>query len=143
MSIKKILERYKQVLSYIVFGVLTTIVNVIVYWFMAHQLMIETVPSSVIAWVAAVAFAYVTNRKWVFYSDKHTSIEVAKEALWFFFCRLSTGILDWGYMLVTVDILRWNDVWMKLIANAIVIVLNFIASKLLIFKKGKNTNEKI
>ena len=141
MSIKELYDKYKDILFYGIFGVLTTLVNIVVYWLMAHVLTIKTVPSSVIAWVAAVLFAYLTNRKWVFHSDKHTAPAIAKEVVYFFLCRLATGVFDWVYMYVTVDCFRWNDLYMKFIANVIVIALNYVASKLVIFRKEKHDNE--
>lgn len=134
MRIKQLFENYKEFIYYGVFGVLTTAVNIIVYWLMAHPLGIRTVPSSVIAWIAAVIFAYVTNRKWVFHSEATARDAVIWEIISFFACRLATGALDWVFMYVTVDLLHWNDVLMKLLANVIVIILNYIASKLVVFK---------
>lgn len=132
--IKALYDKYKEVVHYGVFGVLTTLINIIVYWFFAHLLDVRTVPSSVIAWVAAVAFAFFTNRKWVFYSQANSVGLIIKEAISFFGCRLATGFFDWAYMYLTVDIIGLNDVWMKVIANIIVIILNYIASKFYIFK---------
>jgi putative flippase GtrA len=134
MISKERFEAYKDIIYYLIFGGLTTLVNIVVYWLMAHPLGIMTVPSSVIAWIASVTFAYLTNRKWVFHSTADTGAAIAKEAVYFFLCRLSTGVFDWIFMYVTVDLLNWNDLYMKVIANVIVIVLNYVASKLLIFK---------
>ncbi len=134
-------EEIKEIIAYLVFGVLTTLVNIVVYWLAAHPLGIKTVPSSVIAWIAAVAFAYVTNRIWVFHSETSETAGVIKEIVSFFAARLATGVIDWVFMYVTVDLLHFNDVWMKIIANVIVVILNYIASKLWIFKKPKNTDQ--
>ena len=130
-------EEIIEIVAYLVFGVLTTVVNIVVYWLAAHPLGIKTVPSSVIAWIAAVAFAYVTNRIWVFHSETTETAGVIKEVVSFFSCRLATGVIDWVFMYVTVDLLHYNDVIMKIIANVIVIILNYIASKLWIFRKPK------
>jgi len=134
MTAKKLYEKYKDILYYGIFGVLTTLVNIVVYWLMAHPLGLRTVPSSVIAWIAAVTFAYITNRKWVFHSEAHSSKAIIKEIIYFFACRLATGVIDWVFMYVTVDMLNLQDVVMKTVANVIVIVLNYVASKLIIFK---------
>lgn len=131
-------QKYKDVIPYGVFGVLTTLVNIAVYWLMAHPLHCPTMPSTIIAWVASVLFAYVTNRRWVFHSEAHTRKEVIKEAVSFFVCRLATGVVDWLCMFVFVDILHFHDVVMKAIANIAVIILNYIASKLIIFRKQGN-----
>lgn len=130
-----LLIKYKSIVLYGIFGVLTTVVNVVVYGLMAHICRLATVPSSVIAWIFAVAFAYITNRKWVFGSDNHTSSAVAGEVFRFFLCRLATGIIDWVFMYITVDLLILDDILMKIIANIIVIILNYAASKVLVFTK--------
>lgn len=131
----QVVNKYKDFILYAVFGVLTTLVNVVVYWLLAHPLALGTMVSTVIAWIAAVLFAYVTNRKWVFHSDAHSAREITKEILSFFACRLATGAVDWGCMFVFVDLLRFHDVLIKVLANILVILLNYIASKLIIFKK--------
>ena len=131
----ELIKKYKQFILYAVFGVLTTLVNVAVYWLLAHLCSLSTLPSTILAWLAAVAFAYITNRIWVFESKAETKKEILREVLSFFGCRLATGVLDWAWMLIFVDILHINDLLMKLVANIIVIILNFVASKLFIFKK--------
>ena len=129
-------KNFKEIAAYLIFGVLTTIVNIVVYWLAAHPLGIGTVPSSVIAWIAAVLFAYVTNRIWVFHSETTGTSGIIREMAYFFSARLATGVIDWLFMYVTVDILGFNDVYMKVIANVIVVILNYVASKLLIFRKS-------
>lgn len=132
---KKLYEKYKDVIPYLFFGVCTTVVNIVVYWLLAYPLHIATMISTIIAWIAAVLFAYVTNRKWVFHSSAVTMFDIVKEAFSFFACRLATGFVDWACMFVFVDLLHMNDVVIKFIANVIVILLNYVASKMVIFKK--------
>lgn len=131
-------KNFKEIIAYLVFGVLTTLVNIVVYWVAAHPLGIKTVPSSIIAWIAAVLFAYVTNRIWVFHSETSGRSGILREMFYFFSARLATGVIDWVFMYVTVDMLSFNDVYMKVIANVIVVILNYVASKLLIFRKPEN-----
>ncbi len=132
---KELIRKYRDVIPYLFFGVCTTIVNVIVYWLCTHMLSMGTMPGTVAAWFMAVAFAYVTNRKWVFRSEAKTYKDIAKEMASFFSCRIMTGMVDWACMFVFVELLAWNDVFIKLAANFIVMVLNYAASKLIIFKK--------
>lgn len=132
---KKLIMKYKDIISYLVFGVMTTVVNVVVYWFCSHLLGIVVVASSVIAWTVAVLFAYITNRKWVFYSEASGKKEIIREMISFFSCRFLTGVVDWLFMFVFVVVLCLNDVIIKVVANILVIVLNYIASKFLIFLK--------
>lgn len=139
MNIKKNVEKYKDIILYLFFGVCTTAVNVISYWCGAHLLKMDTMLSTIIAWCLAVLFAYLTNRKWVFHSEASGTLEIIKEIGSFFACRLTTGIVDWVCMYVFVEVLKCNDLIIKIIANIVVIVLNYVASKLLIFKKNKSS----
>ena len=135
MNIKKLTEKYKDVIPYLFFGVCTTSVNIVSYWFFAHILNIIVMVSTVLAWILAVLFAYITNRIWVFKSQAKAALEILKEAISFFGCRIATGVLDWLCMFIFAETLHWNDVIIKTLANILVIVLNYFASKLLIFKK--------
>lgn len=137
MDIKKLWQKYKDVIPYIFFGVCTTAVNVIAYWLFAHALNQGVMLSTIIAWVLAVLFAYLTNRKWVFHSEAKNIGEITKELLSFLGCRIATGVLDWACMYVFVTVLNWNDVFVKAAANILVIILNYVASKFLIFKRKK------
>lgn len=130
-----LLEKYKSIIMYLIFGVLTTVVNVVTYYLCAHILSIGTVTSSIIAWFAAVLFAYLTNRKWVFDSKQTGFKNITFEIFKFFSCRFATGVVDWVIMYVFVDLLSFNDILIKIIANIIVIILNYVASLLIIFRK--------
>ena len=138
MKIKEIYEKYKDAFLYLFFGACTTLVNIVVYWALAHPISLGVMPSTIIAWIAAVLFAYITNRRLVFHSEARSLQDVIKEIISFFGCRLATGAFDWLCMFVFVTKLGWNDVLMKVIANVIVIILNYVASKFLIFKKKSN-----
>lgn len=142
MKFRDLYHKYQDIILYGFFGVCTTAVNVISYWIMAHAFKLGTMPSTLIAWILAVLFAYVTNRKWVFRSEANNKKDIIKELISFFSCRIATGFVDWGCMFIFVDILKLNDLIIKVIANIIVIVLNYIASKLIIFKKKNNKKKK-
>ena len=128
-------KKYKELVLYLVFGVGTTVINIVVYYFCAHLFKFSTIASTCVAWILSVLFAYITNKIWVFESKSSELCIIIKEIISFFSCRLLTGLLDIGIMFIFVDILSFNDMWMKIISNVIVIVLNYVASKLLIFKK--------
>lgn len=134
-KIKQLLIQFQGLILYGIFGVLTTVVNIFSYWLLAHPLGLSTMPSTIIAWVLSVCFAYLTNRKWVFHSNASTMKEYLKEIVAFFSCRVATGVLDWVCMFVFVTLLSLNDVLIKTLANILVIILNYIASKLIVFKK--------
>lgn len=134
-KIKQFVETYRSFIPYLVFGILTTLVNIATYWVCAHVLMIGTMQSTIVAWVLAVLFAYITNRKWVFHSSTNGVHAIVKEIAMFYACRITTGIVDWACMYVFVDLLSYNDVVIKFFANVLVIILNYVASRLFIFQK--------
>lgn len=136
MDFRKLYDKYKDIIPYGVFGVLTTLVNIVSYWLAVHPLGLSVMSSTVIAWFLSVLFAYVTNRKWVFHSEAEGFEAIVKEMVSFFGCRLATGFIDLACMFVFVDVLHLDDVVIKVIANVIVIVINYVASKLVIFKHG-------
>ena len=134
-KVKPLLYKYQDILLYGIFGVLTTLVNIVSYWLMAHPLKMGVMASTMLAWVFSVCFAYVTNRKWVFRSKASGTKAVVKELVSFFACRIATGVVDWACMFLFVEVLRFNDVVIKVLANILVIILNYIASKLLVFRQ--------
>lgn len=133
-KMKNLIEKYKDIIPYAIFGVLTTLVNIVSYWIFAHLLKRSVTVATVIAWIFAVWFAYVTNRKWVFRSEAEKVGAVVKEIVYFFVCRLATGIVDWLCMFVFADKLKFNDMAIKILANIFVIALNYVASKFVIFR---------
>lgn len=134
-TIKKLLLKYKSLISYAFFGVCTTAVNVFSYYFCFNIAGISNVVSTVIAWVLAVLFAYITNKLWVFESKSFERRVLVKEIPAFFGCRLATGVLDVVVMYMAVDVMHSNGTVWKIISNILVIVINYIASKLVIFKR--------
>ncbi len=129
-------NRFKDVIPYLFFGVCTTMTNIVVYWLCSHVLHLGTMPSTVTAWIISVLFAYITNRKWVFRSTAESFSEILRELSEFFLCRLATGFVDWGCMYIFAEKMGLNDVMIKTLANVLVIILNYIASKLIIFNKS-------
>ena len=99
------------------------------------MLTIPNVPSTIIAWVFAVIFAYITNKLWVFNSKSFDVTTLKHEIPTFFAARILTGILDVIIMYVAVDVLHMNATIWKLISNILVVILNYTTSKLVIFKK--------
>ena len=81
MKITELIKKYKDLIPYLFFGVCTTIVNIVSYWILAHILDAGTMLSTVIAWIIAVTFAYVTNRKWVFHSEAKGKKAILKEII--------------------------------------------------------------
>ena len=133
--IKELWTKYKSFIMYAVFGALTTVVNMAAYFLCYNLLKIPNVPSTVIAWVLAVLFAFITNKLWVFDSPSFDAKTLRHEIPTFFGARLATGILDVAIMYLAVDLAHGNPTVWKLISNILVIIINYVASKLVIFKK--------
>lgn len=127
---EKIMRFEKEFTLYVVFGVLTTIVNILVYLFFTKLCGVNYIISNVIAWVLSVLFAYITNRIWVF-ERKNTNI--IKEVLTFFAGRIFSGALDTGLMYLFVDVLMTGDVFAKLVVQVVVVIVNYLFSKLIVF----------
>ena len=134
-KLKSVILKYYDILVYLVFGVLTTIVNYLVYLPCYNILMFSASVSNVIAWAVAVAFAFLTNKPFVFRSYDWSSQTVVPELIKFIGTRLGSGGLETLILFLSVDLLGWNgNVW-KLVTSVLVVVLNYIGSKLLVFKK--------
>jgi len=134
-KIRKLIEKYWDIISYLFFGVLTTVVNYIIYLPCYNLLGFSAAVSNGIAWVVAVAFAYVTNKPFVFKSHDWSSKTVIPELTKFVGCRVGSGLAESLILLVCVDILGWNGNLWKLLTSVLVVVLNYIGSKLLVFRK--------
>ncbi len=129
---------FMHLFLYGVFGVLTTLIDIFVYWLCTRIFSCPVVPSTVIAWTVAVFFAYWSNKNFVFHSKTTSPSGMLKEAGEFFACRIATGVLDVVIMYVFADVLGIYDVAVKITSNIIVIILNYIASKLFIFRGEKS-----
>lgn len=147
MKIIELYKKYEEIINYLIIGVLTTVVNLAVKYALlftvlnasdATQLQIAVV----ISWIVACLFAYITNRKIVF---KSKSTKILKEFIAFVSARLFTLILEMLIMFIFVTLLKlnsnlWVVIW-SIVAQVVVIVVNYILSKLVIFKKEKNDEE--
>ena len=134
-TIKSLVHKYWDVLTYLIFGVLTTVVNYLVYLPVYNLIGLSAAVSNAIAWVVAVAFAYLTNKPFVFRSHDWSLKTVIPELTKFVSCRVVSGVAETLILLVTVDILHWNgNIW-KLVTSVLVVVLNYFASKFLVFVK--------
>ena len=136
--IKKICT--KEVIMYLIFGVLTTVVSLAVYYALIFTILnpenaIQLQIANILSWIAGVAFAYVTNRKYVFESKE---INKVKELSKFVTSRLVTLFLDMFIMFVGVTCLKGNDKIVKLISQVLVIIGNYIFSKIFVFRKKKD-----
>lgn len=131
---KTLFNKYRSLIFYGIFGVMTTAINVAVYVLCFDHFYIENVPSTIIAWVIAVAFAFFTNKIWVFESTSFSTSVFFSELWKFVSCRLATGALDLAIMYIGVDVLSGPAALVKLGSNILVILLNYLLSKILIFR---------
>lgn len=134
-KIRALVEKHWDIVTYLIFGVLTTVVNYLVYLPIYNLLGASAAVSNAIAWVAAVAFAFLTNKPFVFKSHDWSAKTVLPELSKFVGCRVASGVLETLILLLAVDILGWNgNIW-KIITSVLVVILNYVASKLLVFRK--------
>lgn len=133
----KIYKNYEEIINYLIVGFLTTVLSLSIYYISVLTILdpnisIQLQIANILSWIGGVIFAYVTNRKVVFKSvDKN----VKKEASKFLGARLLTLFFDMLFMFLTVTLFKFNDKIMKIISNIIVIVLNYLFSKMFVFLK--------
>ena len=127
--------KYKEMVLYLVFGGLTTLVNIVTYALFAYVFNMGTVASTALAWIVSVIFAYITNKIFVFESKTDSLAMAVTECVSFFGCRLATGVMDVAIMYLSVDLLHFNDIVIKIVSNVFVVILNYIFSKLFIFRR--------
>lgn len=132
---RRYFNKYKEMILYIFFGGCTTLMNIVAYYISTRFFDIDYKYSTIIAWCISVLFAYVTNRIYVFKSKNTTIKSIIYEVITFIGCRILSGILDFVIMYVFIDLIKLDDLFIKIISNIIVIAFNYVASKILIFKK--------
>lgn len=133
---KSLIHRFftKEVAFYLFFGVLTTLVNFLVFE-LCRFYNLHYTASTIIAWIISVLFAYITNKLFVFNSKTFELKILTKEVLSFIGFRLISGLCDLAFMVFAVEIIFMNESIAKLVSNFFVVVMNYIFSKLFIFKK--------
>ena len=125
----------KETILYVIFGVLTTLVDWGCYILIRNHMSVEL--ATAIAWLAAVIFAFITNKLFVFESKNFHLKVVITEGISFFSARVASLIFTIIYMHITVEWLHWNDLIAKLTSAVFVVIANYFLSKFLIFKTGK------
>ena len=137
--LKRFVNYNKHIVLYFVFGVLTTLVNIVSFYIFAEILQIKTVPSTIWAWVVAVAFAFVTNRLYVFESTAKTHVAIMREAVLFFIARLITLGIEVFVMWLAVEVCKQNKLIWKVFCNIITIVVNYTLSKAIVFTSSRTS----
>lgn len=140
-NLKKLYKKYEEIINYLIIGGLTTLVSLIIYYlcvfiFLNPNNLIELQIANIISWFISVTFAYITNRKFVFKSKEHN---ILKESIQFYLSRILTLFIDMLCMFLLVSLLKMNDKVIKLIVQIIIVILNYIISKFVVFhKKARN-----
>lgn len=129
-----ILKKHRETILYLFFGAFTTLVNIVSYLFFTRVILFNFMVANALAWILAVLFAYVTNKFFVFESKRIEIRFVFKEFLSFVSFRLLSGVVEMLIMYVMIDLLFVNDVIVKIFTNIVVIVLNYLFSKMIILK---------
>lgn len=137
-KIKNLYFKYEEIISYLVFGVLTTVVSIITYLvfaniFFPNKSDLDIQIANVLSWICAVAFAYITNRKYVFKSKVKGNAQI-KEIIDFVLARVASLIIDMSMMYVMYSLMHINDTIAKLIVQVVVVILNYLFSKVIVFK---------
>ena len=140
-TIRRLLRKYKEPILYVFFGGLTTLLNMAVYFVCTKALKMGLEISDILAWIAGVFFAYVTNKLFVFESRNRRGRQLWLEFGEFVGARVLSLVVDVLFLEITVKGLGWWDVPMKILANIIVIIMNYVFSKLFIFKKKEETKD--
>jgi len=129
--------QYKDVLAYLIFGGLTTVVNLVVFYLTATRGGWNYQLGNAMAWFLSVLFAYLTNRVWVFHSHFTTFRALGQETFKFFSARAATLVIDAGIMWIGVSLLMQNEMLTKLVDQVVVVLANYFFSKWFVFRKTK------
>ena len=125
-------NKYREIIMYLFFGICTTLVNIITFTIF-RKIKLDIYTSNVLAWVLSVLFAFITNKLFVFESNNKNTI--IKECLSFFIVRLFTLVIDMGLIHLLIKEIGLDELLSKIISNIVVIIVNYILSKLVVFKK--------
>lgn len=132
-KLKKII--CSEAVQYIIYGILTTVINIISYTILI-AIGVNYIISNIVAFIISLIFAFITNKLFVFKSSSWEKSVAIKEGIAFISARLATFAMDMILMILFVSYMNINDFIAKVIANVLVIVANYVLSKLIIFKKN-------
>lgn len=126
--------KHESALLYIIVGGLTTLVSIAAQYIPAY-FGLPTRVNTTISWICAVTFAFFTNKVWVFKDKSYSRSDWLRQASGFYGARLVTYFLELGFMVLTVDVLHYSEYIMKLIAQIFILIVNYLFSKFVIFRK--------
>lgn len=128
-------KAHKEVLLYLLFGGLAFVVSIATYAFFNVTVGINELVANILSWIITVAFAFLTNRVWVFNAPTKNAAEFIRQMISFFGGRVITLVIEEIILLVFITLLRFASMPVKIVAQIVVIVLNYVISKVLVFKK--------
>ncbi|NIK78359.1 putative flippase GtrA [Paenibacillus castaneae] len=131
----------REIITYIIFGILTTAINLIVYVILTKVSGIDYRIATTIAWIVSILFAFITNKIFVFRNVNRGVFLIVRELMLFVAFRVLSFVLDIILLIALIQILQMDDLISKVITNVLVVILNYIASKVYIFKSSKQTKE--
>lgn len=132
---KKLFKKYQELILYGIFGVLTTLINIIIFYLL-DKIGINVYINNTIAWILSVLFAFITNKMFVFESKDFSKKIVLKEGFSFFLARIFSYFIDMFTIFMLFQVLGVNKMISKVVSNVVVIIVNYVLSKLFIFKKN-------
>lgn len=136
-KIIELIKKYRELITYVFWGVATTLVNYVVYFACTKLFGIEYLISNVIAWMISVIFAFWVNKIYVFRSLDYDLKTMAREFSTFVSARILSGVLETGMLALFVEGMHFNDSVIKIVASVLVVIINYFLSKLVIFRKHK------
>ena len=136
-------KKYKEIVNYLIVGGFTTVISLGSYYALVLTILdpkdgFQLQIANVVSWICSVTFAYITNKIFVFESKEK---KVLKEASKFYMARISTLLIDMLFMFLFVSIISINDKIAKILVQLIILVLNYVFSKLVVFKKSENIDK--
>ena len=130
-----LLKKYRELIAYGVVGVMTTVINMAVFWLFNTPLAIHYTVANIIAWVLAVVFAFFANKVFVFENHGWSGAVVLHEAVTFFLSRIASLLVDMAGMALMIDVLHCEEMLSKLVVNILVILINYVLGKFWVFGK--------
>lgn len=131
----------RETITYIIFGVLTTAVNYVTYYLLYRFTALDAIIYNTIAWAVSVIFAFITNKLFVFESKKWAIRTVLREFFPFVGARILSLLLEEAFLMLTVNVLGMHELIAKIIISVVVVIVNYFASKFIIFRKKNNKEE--
>lgn len=129
--ISRLYKKYDEIIKYLIFGVLTTVVSIASYAIFTRICHIDIYISNILSWIVSVTFAFITNKIYVF---KSKNKKLLTEAVKFYISRVASLVIELIIMYLLVNIIHINDMISKVIVQVIVIILNYVFSKIFVFK---------